>query len=320
MDAASRQLGLLTAAQLSDLGVHRSTLSRSDQLGGMFTRVLPGVHSVHGPRRLSAEQRDMAAVLYAGDDSIISGIGPLRRRPMRSASSPAFGPDDRVHVLVPAERRRISTDFVVIERTVALPPYRISNGMPYAPVARQVLDAARRCVDEDAVRALVFEAVQRELTSCDSLDRERRRGQVRGSRFVRLALDEVYAGVRSVPEADLRAAFVARGINDLLFNPRLEDLSGELIGYPDVYHRSGVCLEVDSREHHFSVQGWETTMRRHARMTARGLAVLHVPPSRTRREVDAVIDEFLEAVETRSRSLPPRLRVRSVEFTPGAAE
>ena len=49
-----------------------------------------------------------------------------------------------------------------------------------------------------------------------------------------------------------------------VFNPRLYLPDGRFLACPDVYDASGVCLEVDSREHHFGVESWEATMRRHA--------------------------------------------------------
>lgn len=310
-DVAAAQLGLVTAAQLADLGVTRSTVSRSSRLGGMFSWVLPGIHRVDGRGPLSADQRDLAALLYAGSGSVVTGAGLLRRYGVRAAADEdAFGPDDGVHVLVPHARTRASRVFVHVERTVAVPTYRTIGLLRVAPVARAVLDACRRCTDESAVRALVLEVVQRRMTSPDQLHDERVRGQVRGSRFARLALEQAFAGVRSVPEAALRDVFESRGVVGLLYNPRLLDASGAFLAVPDAYDpASGVCVEVDSREHHFLVSDWEATMRRHARMTAHGLAVIHVPPSRIASDPDSVVADLL-AARTARRGWPvPAVRV-----------
>jgi hypothetical protein len=309
--AASVQHGLLTAAQLATLGVTRSSISRSDRLGGMFSRVLPGVHRIDGRGPLSRAQRDQAALLYAGPASVLTAGAVLHGYRIRALEHPAFRFDDRVHTLVPHQTHRASHGFVTVERTRFMPAHREKDGLRVAVLARAVLDAARRCSDEGAVRALIFEVVQRGLVAPESLEDERRRGQIRGSRFARLALEEVFAGVRSVAEGDVRLAFLARGWNDLLFNPRLYLPDGAFLACPDAYHPSGVCLEVDSREHHFSVDSWEATMRRGASMTAGGLAVIHVPPSRFRREPDAVIDEFARAVDARQGWPPPALLVRA---------
>jgi hypothetical protein len=307
--AASRQHGLLTAAQLADLGVTRSSVSRSDSLGGMFSRVLPGVHRVDGAGPLTRDQRDQAALLYAGPASTLTGAEMLRGTRIRAAQHEGFRAQDRVHALVPHATHRASHGFVTVERTRFMPAFREKDGLRYAVLPRAVMDAVRRCSEEDAVRALIFEVVQRGLVAPEALENERRRGQIRGSRFARLALEEVFAGVRSVAEGDVRQAFLARGWTDLLFNPRLHLPDGRFLACPDVYHASGVCLEVDSREHHFSVDSWEATMRRHAFMTARGLSVIHTPPSRWRREPDAVIEEFGQAVDVRRGWPPVDLRV-----------
>lgn len=297
--AAARQHGLLTAAQLTALGVQRSTLGRSDQLGGMFSRVLPGVHRVDGRGALGVDQRDRAALLYAGPESVLTGAEILRRYGVRAAFGPGMRELERVHTLVPHARQRASHGFVTVERTRFMPGYRERSGLRIAVLPRVVLDAVRRCTDEAAVRAVIFEVVQRGLVAPEALEDERRRGQIRGSRFARLALEEVLAGVRSVPEADVRQEFLARGWTDLRFNPRLYLPDGRFLASPDVYDASGVCLEVDSREHHFAVESWEATMRRHASMTAAGLAVLHVPPSRIRADAAGVVAEFGRAVDVR---------------------
>ncbi len=282
------------------LGVARSTVSRSDELGGMFTWVLPGIHRVDGRGPMSRDQRDLAALLYAGPEAVLTGAGLLRRYAVRAAEEPWFGPPDDVHVLVPHTIKRASRRFVHVERTVALPQHRVLGALRAAPVSRAVLDAARRCTQESAVRALVFEVVQRRLVAPEQLQDERLRGQIRGSRYARLALEAVAAGVRSVPESDLREIFEAHGLAGLLYNPRLHDASGRFIASPDVYDpRTGVCVEVDSREHHFDVAAWEGTMRRHARMTAHGLAVIHIPPSRIHKDPDSVVAEILQAQRVR---------------------
>ena len=309
--AAARQNGLLTAAQLTALGVHRSTLGRSDQLGGMFSRVLPGVHRVDGRGALTADQRDRAALLYAGPESLLTGAEVLRSNDVRAAFSPGMRELDRIHTLVPHWHQRASHGFVTVERTRFMPAHRERDGLRVAVLPRVVLDAVRRCTDEDAVRAVIFEVVQRGLVAPEALEDERRRGQIRGSRFARLALEEVLAGVRSVPEGAVRRAFLARGWTGLLFNPRLHLPDGRFLASPDVYDGSGVCLEVDSREHHFAVESWEATMRRHAAMTAAGLAVLHVPPSRIRLDPDGVVSEFARAVDVRRGWPTPPVLVRA---------
>jgi hypothetical protein len=271
----------------------------------MFSWVLPGVHRLDGRGRLSPDQRDTAALLYAGPAASLTGASVLRRIELRAAGDPRLLPPDSVHVSIPHTTKRASHSFVQVERTLSLPRTRVVQGFPCAFTARAVMDAVRRCTEQDVVRAVIFEAVQRGFAVPEQLEDERRLGQIRGTRFARLALEEVFAGVRSMPEAEIRAVFRRRTVTGLLYNPRLYRPDGTFVASPDVYDpSSGVCLEVDSREHHFQVQTWEATMQRHSTMTAAGLAVLHAPPSRIRTAPDAVVDDFLAAVAVRQGVAP----------------
>jgi hypothetical protein len=308
---AQPQLGLITARQLAELGVPTATIYRRSELGGMFSWVLPGLHRVDGNGQLTDAQRRMAALLYGGEGSALTGVSRLGMSGVRAAARQELNPLDRVHVLVPHTRRRSSHGFVQVERTRVGYGVREHDGLAVVSHARAVIDAARRCSDQEAVRALVFEVVQRRFSTIDALQHEWDRAQIRGSRFVRLALEEAGAGARSIPEGDVRRAFIAAGWTRLLFNPELESMSGAFIACPDVYDPdTGVCLELDSREHHFDVTSWEATMARHARMTAYGLAVLHAPPSRAARDMDGLVAEFDAAVTARRGHPAPSVRVR----------
>jgi hypothetical protein len=280
-------------------------------VGGMFSWVLPGVHRVDGRGPLSREQEDLASLLYAGAGSMITGSRALVVRGVRAASRPSFWTSTRAPILVPHERKRSSRDFVRIERTLHLPRPRRVGLVALAPAARAGLDAARSCVVQDDVRALIFELVQSGIATPEQLEDERRAGQIRGTLFARLALEEVFAGVRSVPEGDLRSLFERRGVVVLLYNPRVHLLDGSFLCSPDVYDPlTGTALEVDSREHHFQVQTWEAMMRRHGRMTAAGLGALHVPPSRIDTDPDGLVDDFV-ATQAARRGWLPTVSVRS---------
>ena len=66
-----------------------------------------------------------------------------------------------------------------------------------------------------------------------------------------------------------------------LFNPSLYD--GDLfLGKPDGWWPdAGVAGEVDSRAWHLSPEDWDRTRRRHDRMAAVGIIVLHFSPPRS---------------------------------------
>src|SRR5262247_4066023 len=112
---SKRQNLVVTRRQALDCGLHPSTLHRRALTGGRWQEILPGVYlTVTGTP--TPDQRDTAAVFYAGRGGTLTGTAALRRHGMRVQP-------DCINVLIPASRRRQSTAFVVIQRTRRLPSY-----------------------------------------------------------------------------------------------------------------------------------------------------------------------------------------------------
>jgi hypothetical protein len=312
---ADGQAGLITAAQLAELGVSSRTISRR-VAGGMWTRVLPGVHLVHGgqPTRL---QREWAALLYAGDRSLLTGLTALRRDGVRAlrlqetAADEAERPEP-VHVLIPHGRRRISSGFVVTERTHRLPDLgRMNQGVAMASVARAVADACRRLRSVSDTTALVSEVVHRGLATVDDLKVELDAGQRRGSAFYRDALAAVGAGARSSSEADLITMLDEAGFTSIVVNPTLLTPQGAYIAIPDVWLDDvGLALEVDSVEYHSQGDGFRDTVRRNARYAAAGVPVTTVLPTDIRDRPTTVLDAIRRAHA--AAAARPRAQVRLV--------
>ena len=77
---------------------------------GPWQRLLPGVYlTVTGT--VTQEQREMAALLYAGPQSLITGLAAVRRHRLRPP-----GPDV-VDLLIPWTQRWQSTGYVRVHRT-----------------------------------------------------------------------------------------------------------------------------------------------------------------------------------------------------------
>ncbi len=287
-----RQNLVVTRRQALDRGLHPNVLHRRARAGGRWQEILPGVYlTVTGTP--TPDQRDAAAMLYAGRGGTLTGAAALRRHGLRVQS-------DLVDVLIPANRRRQSTAFVVIHRTRRLPPYVCYKGqVQYALPARAVADTARDLHDLGAVRAVVAAAVQGGKCTIEQLDAELTCGPVHGSALFRAALAEVAQGARSGPEAVL-LGLIKRGRLPLpLLNARLY-LGNELIARPDAWWPDyGVAVEVDSREWHLSPEDWEQTMRKHARLTALGILVLHFSPRQIRDEPDHVLGTIGAALASR---------------------
>jgi hypothetical protein len=165
-------------------------------------------------------------------------------------------------------------------------PHRhIVGGYAVCSVARAVADAARSLDDLRQVRAIVAESVQRRLTTVVALRRELEAAATHRTRLLRMALNEVDAGTRSAPEAELaRELAGSRILPSVHWNVALVASDGSSLPVPDGWiDESGIALEVDSREFHLTPEGWQRTMRRHNELAAHGALVLHFTPSEIRR-------------------------------------
>jgi very-short-patch-repair endonuclease len=81
-----------------------------------------------------------------------------------------------------------------------------------------------------------------------------------------------------------------------VFNARLY-CQGKLVAVADAWwEEAGVVVEVDSREYHFSAEDWQATMRRHDRLVARGVLVLHFTPAQIRNAPEEVVGQIRAAL------------------------
>jgi hypothetical protein len=295
-----RQHGVIAREQALLCGVSLSTLSYRGRAGGPWPAILPGVYLAH-TGSASSEQRELAALLYAGRDSVLTGAAALRRFGLAGPQT------DRVDVLVPADVQKRDAGFARILRTARLPePVGVAGGVRFAYPPRAVADAVRGLADIGDVRAVVAGAVQRGKCPIGRLTYELDAGPRRGSALLRRALAEVADGVRSAAEADLRTVIKRARLPMPMFNARL--FAGAVfLGKPDCWWPdAGVAAEADSREWHLSPRDWENTLARHARMSAHGIIALHFTPGQIRTKRNEVVTAIRSAIEAgRSRPPPP---------------
>jgi hypothetical protein len=303
-DVLRRQHHVIGRDQALACGLSPAALRYRLRAGGPWEKLLPGVYrTVTGP--VSADQREMAALLHAGPRSAVTGMAAARHFGFRM---PDDGPVD---VVVPMKVRRHSTGFVRVQRSQRMPAEVCVDGpVSFVLPARALADAARSMKNVRDVRALIAQAVQQQRCSIEMLSIELEQGPTQGSAFLRVALEEVRAGVRSVPEGDLRVLLRRGGLPMPMFNARLYD-GDVLVAVADCWWPdAGVAAEVDSREYHYSAEDWQHTMRRHDRLVARGVLVLHFTPARIRAEPQAVAAEIRSALIVGRRR--PRLPLRSL--------
>jgi hypothetical protein len=267
---------VIARGQVKACGMTDRMLQYRIRAGGPWQKLLPGVYlAVTGA--VSAEQREMAALLHTGPRSVVTGLAAVRRH---GISVPDSGVVD---VLVPAGTRCQSTAFVRVRRTQRMPEQVcVSGEIRFVLPARAVGDAARSLMALREVRALVAQAVQQQRCSIAMLILELEQGPKKGSTLLRAALTEVQDGIRSAPEGDLRNLLRRGQIPMPIFNARLYD-GTTLIAVADAWWPdAGVAAEVDSREYHYSAEDWQQTMRRHDQLVARGVLLLHFTPGQIR--------------------------------------
>lgn len=272
------------------MGVTGSAIKHRARPGGPWQRILPATYLTFTGAP-SSEQREMAAVLYAGPDSVITGPAALRRLWIRGPETP------RVDVLVEPACKRSSRDFVAVHRTRRMPETVFLKGaLPLVSPARAVLDTVTWLRDLADARAVVAGAVQARRCTIADLQAELANGPRRDTALIRSVLAEVAAGVRSAPEGDLRNLIIRFDLPLPLFNPGLY-LNGKFLASPDAWWpAAGVAVEVDSKEYHFSVEDWQHTLGRHRRMTAAGILVLHVTPRQLRAEPARIAGDIAAAL------------------------
>jgi hypothetical protein len=295
---AAKQHGVVTRAQSLQSGMTERVLDYRIRGAGPWQVLLPSVYLTHTGRP-DDEARDLAALLYAGPQSVLTGAAALHRHGLSGpgTTGSAAGCAGAVDVLVPLSIRRADTGFVRLHRTGRLPEgFCVAGEARFVFPPRAVADAVRPMTDLNDVRAVVAEAVQRGRCSIQQLAEELARGPVWGSARLRHVLAEVAEGIRSAAEGDLRDLIVRARLSMPLFNPRLF-VGAQFLAMPDSWWPElGVAAEADSRAWHFSPRDWEQTMARHARMSAHGIVVLHFPPRRIRYQRTEVADEIRRAL------------------------
>jgi hypothetical protein len=287
------QRGVLSRSQALASWVSDSGLRHRLRPGGTWQRLLPGVY-LTATGTPTWEQLETAALLHAGNGSLITGQAALRNYGIRSQGA------RRIDVLVPASRAVASARFVAVHRTWHMPhQWAVDLFLP----ERAVADAVRQLSGLAAARAVVAAAVQQRHCTIEQLAAELRAGPIQGSARLRSVLGEVIEGIRSVPEGDLRRLIRASALPQPLFNPTLL-LDGKFLAQPDVWWPDyGVAVEVDSREWHLLPEHWEQTMTRHRHMSAAGIMVLHVSPRQIHERWSALLAD-IEAALRVGRPLP----------------
>lgn len=266
------QEGLIRQDQLGPAGVTRSAL-RWRLARGRWRAIVPTVYAAFDtPPTL--RQRLVAGYLYAGPGAQVTGAAVLREYGLT-----AVPPDPYVRVLVPHPRQVASTGFVRVHRSRRLDPNARRDGaLVMTSPARAIIEAARHARSPAAIRALVADAVDRQLTTIEELGGELAAGPRQGSALLRRTLDTLVgrpAAARVMLRAELAASMV---LPPLLWRPRLFAPDGCALPSPDAWiSEVDLGLDLDRGD-------WERTVARHAVLGQYGAQLLHIRP-------DQVVDD-----------------------------
>jgi hypothetical protein len=301
---------VVRTSELIDAGVSSSTIAHRCRPGGPWQRVLPGVVLLHnGPVDRDARRR--AAVLHGGPGSVITGLDALALHGMQRMPNP-WGP---VHILVPADRRRLGAGRVLVERTQRLPD-PVGRRWPLAPVARAAIDATRRLTDIAQVRATLAEVVQRGACRPGELIAELAEGSGRGSALPRHVLAEISDGVRSEAEARAREILASTSLPTAMWNVRIIRPDGRFLAVVDAWFDSvGVAWEIDSTEWHAGPAEYRRTLERHSELRSERIGVVHTAPRTLTDDRSAVVQELHVAVQDGARLGRPPVIAIPVERT-----
>ena len=303
------QYHVISAEQARFCGLTRKALEYRLRPDGPWRRLLPSIFvAMTGP--VTQEHREMATLLYAGPDAVLTGAAAARRHGLSCAGW------TMVDVLVPLNVRRQNVGFARRHRTARLPEKRYVTGpLRLAAPTRAVADAVRGMDNFRDVQALVCQAVQRNRCTIEDLAAELTDGPPARSRLLRMALAEVSDGVRSVAEADFRKLILRSGLPKPMFNARLHDADGVFIAMVDAWwQEAGVAVEIDSRAYHLSAADADRTTARHDKLITHGILPLHFPPKRLKTDEPGIIEEIRRALE--KGMCRPALKINA---TPAAA-
>ena len=297
--------GLATTAQLREAGWSDAAIRHLGATKGR--RVMPGVYAGHRGR-LTAEDRLLAAVLWAGPKAVLTGGIALRRAGVPLKRNPSV-----TRFLVPANARARTSGPYRTVRTTRPAVHTDLGGVPVAGVSRALADAARYLeLRPSDLRATTLAVLQRGLVTLDELDAEIVTSRRNALADVREGIGDFRAGAWSLPEAVLiercrRRADLAHIVpNPLLLVPR----TGETIGRPDgFFEPECVAVQVHSRAHHdgWDSRGrdqWQRTVEHDNAYARAGIPVVAITPTTIQRDPKralAMISDVLAANRGRPR-------------------
>ena len=263
-ELASRQHGVVSGAQLTELGFGRQAIARRLQ-GRRLRRLHPGVYAV-GHWSLTPESRDLAAVFACGPGALLSHRAAGRRHRLLR--------DGRIEVT--ARRGLKPKPGVVVHTTrfVHAEDAVLVDGIPTTSIARTLIDLAD-VLNDRSLAAAVNEAEVRRVFDLKAVQRtlDRLPGRRGRARLLRVLAAYAEPLPYSTSEAERRFLELCAG-HDLPRPQRVTVAGYELDFYwPD----ARLAVEVDGRAFHRTRRAFHEDRRRDRRLAAEGIQVARIP-------------------------------------------
>lgn len=260
---AERQHGVVTRAQLSELGLNRGSITHRIELGWLCP-VHRGVYTI-GHRLLTQEGRWMAAVLACGPGTVVSHHSAAALWGIRQSS--------RIEVTTRAGHPR--RNGITVHRSPLRADERTTHrGIPTTTVPRTLLDLSA-VVRRDTLRSALRQAEQLRLTDPLSLnDLAERYPRRPGLAAIRALLEEASVGARII-RSELEERFQAFLVNAGLPLPKTNQL---VEGYEVdcVWPEQRLIVELDGRAAHDTSHAFERDRERDRALAAAGWRVIRI--------------------------------------------
>jgi very-short-patch-repair endonuclease len=282
-ELAGSQDGVVGFVQLRSLAISQSSVQRSVDAGRLHV-VLPGVYAVGHPS-ISWRGRLRAAVLWGGEDAVLSHMTAATVRDLLSSASPT------VHLTIPRGGRK-SREWVRVHHTRRLDPAERSevNGLPVTTVERTLIDLASVVRPERLERA-VEQAVRMNCLDFGALKALRARNRRhRGMP----ALDTLIAAFdprapQTNPGIERRFLRLVRKYN--LPRPQVNAQVGPYV-VDFLWEAQKLIVELDSLEHHRRPSIFESDRKRDIDLQRLGYTVLRITHRRLQAEPAVMAQEL----------------------------
>ncbi len=290
--------GVAARAALVALGLSHSWISRKCRQDGPWRRPIPGVILLTNATPTS-RQLQKVALTHAGPDAMLTGVQAARMYGVRK-----LPPERRAHTLIPHRSKVATWGFAIVERTIHLPDPVEIDGLRVAPLARALIDAARRMEDLPSVRAMIHDAVHRNLCTPEELRHELAQASTIGSALPRLVVGALQDGVHAAVEHWARGVVERSGLPAPVWKAELRTPDGQVIGIAEAWWpKVGVALQVRYDEVTLEPEKSPKTPV----LAAPGLIVVELRPSQLRDQPLVAIQEVRAAYQRGRQRPPPQL-------------